>query len=355
MMDVVHREAATSYRFATNSLAMVDAEPRIVEPRSSRCRILLIGDSFTEGYGVGWESSYVGILAEWWKRYDIDLLNAGVIGYSPSIYYRKVRHLIEDVGLKFDALFVAIDMSDIKDEWANYDMDGEERVVHITRDFPAEPVRNPTVADRMIFAVIDNSLTAHLVFEIISRSPLKPDFHAYGSAEAPPIDLRQDRPRAPLRSTTSDLTGLLKTLSVDGSSIDRLPMPFVAKYGYWALDHADWLEYGKNGLRVAAERMDRLVALLRRHKIPLSISVHPWQTNLLAGDKESVQVKFWRAWALKRDVGFINLFPAFFREGSEAANADFLKGDFHWNSRGHAIVAEEISRQYDPRSHCRAR
>jgi hypothetical protein len=327
---------------------MVDASPREVALRGSRCRVLLIGDSFTEGYGVGWQVSFAGLLAERWKRRDVELLNAGVSGYAPSIYYRRVRHLIEDVGLKFDAVLVAIDITDIRDEWMNYDMDEKERVVRISRDFPPKFMRPATALDRIVFIAVDNSLAARLTFAIAARWVFRSIYYVDSSPDAPPVDPRPHLP--PLRLPLGDLSA---GLVVSGTSPDRASQTFIGKYGYWTLDRDDWVAYGRDGLQVAAERMDRLVALLRRNNIPLRISVHPWPTNLRAGDVDSVQVQFWREWARQRNVGFIDLFPAFFEVGPEVSRSHFLADEFHWNARGHALVADEIFRRYDPRSDCR--
>src|SRR6185295_4608588 len=45
----------------------------------------------------------------------VDFLNAGVVSYSPTLYYRKVKHLIES-GLQFDEVVVLPDLSDVQDE-----------------------------------------------------------------------------------------------------------------------------------------------------------------------------------------------------------------------------------------------
>src|SRR5262245_19555281 len=55
MMQVHGRVGSAIYPFNTNSLGMVDATARRIEPRASGCRVLVIGDSFTEGFGVGWD------------------------------------------------------------------------------------------------------------------------------------------------------------------------------------------------------------------------------------------------------------------------------------------------------------
>ena len=58
--------------------------------------MLLLGDSFTEGLGLPFEESFAGRLAARLAERDVEVLNAGVVSYSPSIHHRKTQHLIED-------------------------------------------------------------------------------------------------------------------------------------------------------------------------------------------------------------------------------------------------------------------
>jgi hypothetical protein len=345
LVDVAHRAGGQNYRVVSNSLGMIDGQRRTIDLNS---------DSFTEGYGVGWTASFAGLLAERWKDADIEVLNAGVSSYSPTIYYRRIKHLIEAERVEFDALFVAIDITDAVDDQLNYDLDDAERVVQVSDDY-YPPLRDPTLKDRIAFALVDNSLTAHLIYLAILRTRFIPSYAAVDPLRIPLMDLRKDRKRTDLQWIFDDPSDLLEPLTVKGKYTSRRLGPWASKYGYWMLDRDDWMEFGKLGLRTGAERMDRLLKLLRQHNIPLTISVHPWQSILFAGEREPVNVKFWRGWAERRGVGFINLFPAFFNAGPAAAETHFLAGDFHWNSRGHALVADEISRVYNPRKHCRPR
>ena len=54
----------------------------------------------------------------------IEVLNAGLSSYSPIIYLKKLRWLI-DQGYEFDEAVVYVDISDIQDEGFNYSYDAE--------------------------------------------------------------------------------------------------------------------------------------------------------------------------------------------------------------------------------------
>jgi hypothetical protein len=84
-------------------------------------RVLLMGDSFAEGLGVDFEDSFAGMLySAGMSRPDkIEFLDAGVISYSPVLYYRKTKSLLER-GFHFDEVVVFSDISDVRDEATGY-------------------------------------------------------------------------------------------------------------------------------------------------------------------------------------------------------------------------------------------
>ena len=101
----------------TNSLGFLDGSVRTVPLASEQRRVLLMGDSITEGYGVPFDQSFAGVLADQLGAEGVEVLNAAVLSYSPKLYYLKTKYLIEEVGLDFDALYVFIDISDVQDEF----------------------------------------------------------------------------------------------------------------------------------------------------------------------------------------------------------------------------------------------
>ncbi|MCK6452155.1 MAG: SGNH/GDSL hydrolase family protein [Alphaproteobacteria bacterium] len=346
MMAVHSRAGPIIYPFNTNSLGMVDAEPRRVDVKGGGCRVLVIGDSFTEGFGVGWDKSFAGILARRWSGQGIELLNAGVVTYSPSIYYRKIRHLVEEVGLRFDAVLAFIDMSDASDEWHSYDLNAAGNVVAIGGVAQIPPMREPKWLDHLWYRAQDNSLLLHLAKDL------------YGALT------RKAPTRPPPRPSLPHLPPLPLPLGRIGvpAPID-VPPPQVAEFdgminignGRWTVDPHLWNEYGRDGALVGAERMDRLLLLLRARSIPLAIAVYPWPDQLFAGDRDSAQRRFWGEWARTRGAGFIDLFPAFFAapDARAAIHRYYIAGDFHWNAAGHALVADTVGRAYEPRRFCK--
>lgn len=349
MMDVKVRVGPEVYDFATNSLAMVDAKPREIDPAANACRYLVIGDSFTEGFGVGWDRSFVGQLAKRWRINGVDVLNAGVVSYSPTIYYRRIKHLIEDVKLQFGAVLVMVDVGDASDEWRSYDLDAQGNVTPIGRVWQLHAMDDPNWRDYVRFWVQDNSVIAQVVKDLRQkmrrprppavakeppappvphRPPIKPPL---GEVEVPP----------PMADAPPPPVGFTNTLGVEN--------------GRWTLDQEAWATWGRNGLVVAAERMDRLALLLRQHGIKLTVAVYPWPDQVFAGDLDSAQRVFWRNWARTRNVDFVDLFPPFFtaEDRLETVRQYFMPGDFHWNAAGNALIARQLDQAIEPRRACR--
>jgi len=103
------------YQFSTNSLGFIDDASRHInaaEPR--KYRIVFIGDSFTEGVGVAFKKTFVGIIQRK-LRNKAEVLNAGVSSYCPKLEFLKLRYLMEK-GFRFNELFLCIDQSDMQDE-----------------------------------------------------------------------------------------------------------------------------------------------------------------------------------------------------------------------------------------------
>jgi hypothetical protein len=119
--DGYDRYGERRYRLITNSLGFKDGAVRVVPTTSASRRILMIGDSFTEGIGLRFEDTFVGMLARAGKQGadQTDYLNAAVASYSPALYYKKIKYLVDN-GYSFDEVVVLPDLSDIQDEATSY-------------------------------------------------------------------------------------------------------------------------------------------------------------------------------------------------------------------------------------------
>jgi hypothetical protein len=286
------RWGGETYPFFTNSLGFRDARVRHVPARSEALRVLFLGDSFTEGIGVVYPETYVGRLASELGERHIEVLNAAVASYSPIIYARKLRYLLEDADVRVDYLVVAIDPSDVADESLEYTADSTGAVVKRYRE-TGRSWREILKYNSLLFRVAD-----------VTRSLLRDRVVEAERWELAALDRRSD----------------------------------------WTFDRRAFDRYGAEGLRLATIHMDEVLALARRHDMGVAVLVYPWPAQIMAGDSASIQVEHWQNWARERQVPFFNLFPAFFADANppQTIRRNFIPHDTHWNSEGHALVTRNL-------------
>lgn len=299
------------YPLITNSLGFKDASAREVPLKSASRRILLIGDSFAEGIGMRFEDSFAGRLQRAGEaRSDkIEFLNAGVASYSPSIYYRKIRYLLES-GLAFDEVVVFSDTSDVTDEATSYfciDEDPKYRAYCTASEGSRQPEAGVKKSEFFIDRfVITNRLRISLKRWIQS--------------------LRGNRKQA--LSTDRNRIGW----SIRGFDVSAETRPLGAE----------------GGIARSLQNMGRLADLLAARNIPLSIVVYPWAQQIAQGDRDSRQVALWREFCEKRCKRFIDLYPVLFAEAEKDRNwyeRLYIVGDDHFSAEGNALVAREVEKR----------
>jgi hypothetical protein len=299
------------YRLITDSLGFKDASVRNVPLKSVSRRVLLIGDSFAEGIGMSFEDSFAGQLyrAGQERSEKIEFLNAGVASYFPSIYYRKIKYLLES-GLRFDEVVLFSDTSDVTDEATSYfciDEDPKYRAHCSSAEGAAQPEAAPPkktdfFIDRF---VVTNRVRIYLKRSIQSflgnrRRSINTD-HARIGWTIPGLDVASD----------------YKPLGVEG------------------------------GIARSLQNMRALADLLAARNIPLTIVVYPWAQQLAQGDRDSRQVSLWREFCQGRCKAFINLYPVFF--AATEADKDwyehlFILGDDHFSAEGNRFMFREMAR-----------
>ncbi len=334
------------YHITTNSLGFKDRSRRVVPLATNRRRVLLLGDSFTEGIGLNYEDSYAGRIAADLGREGIEVLNAAVTSYSPAIYYSKTRYLLEMVGLQITDAVVFIDISDAQDEAQYYDVHADG---HVTRMRDAQPGRG-----------VDFEIGEDAGPPVLPPSTLAADRHVARTIETPQPSASVHAETVSERPTSA-WTSSLKHHSIVFRALDALDewrssrtatLSFPQgnpRRALWTIDDRDYEAFGRTGLRLGARHMDALVALLRRHGIPLTVVVYPWPEQLRYDTADSIQVNFWRRWAGSRGVRFIDLFAPFFRESdrSRTIRRFYIAGDVHFNRDGAKVIASEFVAQWN--------
>ena len=299
------------YPVYTNSLGFRDKGTNKIPLKSDRYRILFIGDSFTEGVGVPYEETFVGILEASYGK-TIDILNAGVASYSPIIYYRKVKFLIEDIKLIFDELFVVLDISDVTNDSIGFMNDENGNVISNARydewdsshgsEFIRKKKNGRCLRAKIERVLRRDTLLAYWLFRTISRyfweMPILDDFYAVNSS-----------------------------------------------MGMWPYDDSLFQSYARDGIHEMKANMEKLYRLCRENNIKMSVSIHPWPDQIARNDLNCIYVKIWEKWCRERQIDFYNLFPYFINHRLDARNTldtYFIRGDIHWNKAGHNLAANAI-------------
>jgi lysophospholipase L1-like esterase len=305
------------YPLYTNNLGFKDGMVRNVPAKSDVHRVLLIGDSFTEGVGMSFEDSFAGLLY-WAGRAHaekIEFLNAGVTLYSPVIYFHKIKFLLES-GLKFDEVIVFLDISDIAEEATKYFCidDDPQYKRYCDVDDALDANRALDATERLKGWIRQNLVVLYRTRLMIRRQIEQwrgDDFNAKGV-------LALDSPENAESSWT-----------FSGSTTSYPPLGL------------------EGGIARALKNMQALADLLAEHGIPMTIVVYPWPVQLAHDDRDSRHAAIWRKFCVKNCKAFINLFPAFF--AAKDAHADwyelfFINGDVHFSAKGHALVFRELSK-----------
>jgi len=281
------------YTINTNSLGFKDKKPRDISLKKSNERILIIGDSLTEGIGYEYRDTFAGIIDKKLKEKNIDVLNAGVSSYSPIIYLRKVQHLL-DKGLEFNHLIVFLDISDIEDESTQYMFDANNNVIYQ----PNAKYLNPGNKIKQFFD--EKTILISTIRKLIQKEKKE------------------------------------KTIKLEQAlNLNR---------GLWSIKENVYNDYAEKGLKQANKHMTMLATLLKNKNIKLTLAVYPWPDQIFYKDLNSIQVSYWKKWAQKNNTAFINLFPIFINstDPKEIIKKYYILGDVHWNKEGHKLVAKSV-------------
>lgn len=289
----------------SNSLGLRDGERRKVVPVADQPRLLLVGDSFTEGVGVPWEETFAGRLQAALKPRGVEVLNAGVASYTPLLERIKVRYLYEQEGLRFDRLILFLDLSDLKD-----DLFYEEDELGRARLIPYGPFASQAGWGLWVERLSD-----------FSETRIEPNFILLGALAR--------NLKIPLRQASR------KELGAQGI-FTGLP-DFVRDYE-WGTSPLQ--EITERGMKKCGKNLAGLVDYLRARGIPMTLVIYRWPQYRMPAEGESRYQQHWRKWAGEQGVNFIDLFRLF--DGREPIAQWHLPGDDHWSARGHEEVAKAL-------------
>ncbi len=307
------RWGSDPYQFYTNNLGFRDDHIRTVPLTDSKPRILVLGDSFTEGK-VPWNDSYVGQLAARFPQYDF--LNGGIASYSPSNYFNVAR-MVLNAGYDIDEVIVFIDISDVSDEAAFYrDVDNSGAVTGPLSQHPADTTYSKLRQFTARHVLLTNGIIQFFEKKLVDHG----FFHLNDSRYGDEFDME-----------------------LSAWTYRKVNEKLACPAGYAPLG-------AEGGIAKEKAKMTRLWQELQARNIPISVVVYPWPAQILHDSVDSRQVLIWRDWCEGKCKRFVSLFPQFLALKQKCPAGEpgcwyltyFIFGDNHYNAAGNAVVADAV-------------
>ena len=288
-----------NYQLCTNKINLrIDCKD--IGKKIQDYEILFIGDSFTEGVGLPYEETFVGIFE---KRTNFKIANLAVSGYSPFSYYNKILSYQKKINFqKIKEVIVFIDISDNRD-----DLFLKRNEINKQKN-DIENKKNTFFISLKNFSKKTFPLTYEILFQIKNY---------------------------------------------------KLPTPryrYVQSYGKSAWTYSEKFSgYDfREGIKKNIYYMEKLYKFLKSRNIKLSVAIYPWPNTLIYDNVFSSHVKIWKDFCLNKCHNFIDYFPIFFenkkslnlKEAKNKIDKYYLKYDMHFNSVGHKKISEPLINLY---------
>ena len=317
-------------RFTTSSLGLRDREYPMPKPAST-FRILMLGDSFTEGGGLENEETVAKVVETGLRRGGcgnaVEVINAGHASYSPILQYLLLR----DVGVRLqpDLVVVNFDMTDVHDDFvrtriARLDASGLPVAVAPDRRLETWLIM-PPVLPRPLRALEDR-MARLAVYQALRKS--KPGIWLFG--------------RFTLSQTQIETKGLIGDL----------------RYDRLALARDDDFPDVREGWALTRRYLAGIHDLARRHGAGLALVVYPhaYQVSATASPVGRVRMGMGpglfgspRPFAMLEEIGTRERIPVInlltlFREREPGQGPLFRERDFHHTKAGAAVFGEGVLR-----------
>lgn len=263
-----------------------------------------IGDSFTEGIGLEYKDTFVGMFEKFTK---FQTVNLGVSSYSPHIYKNKVIYLLDNKIINFNHLIVAVDLSDLND-------DKSFNKINLSRENLAE-INNKKYSEF-------NSLSEK-IFQI--KVFLKNNF-----------------------IITDYLTRQIWWLGIRG-----LFQNYSNHYIAYNNRNSSWgymqESTEQKNLNFMVNNMLDLSRYLKKKKIKLTLMIYPHPASILYDSKSSLYKKTWEEFCNVHCDNFIDSFSIFFDfniNKDQLIDKFYINGDVHFNKNGNNFLFLNLIKNY---------
>ncbi len=291
---------------------------------------VFLGDSFTYGEGE-WEESFVGLFEKKQKK---QLFNCGVPSYSPSVYLYQYKKAIVTGKLKTKhKVIICLDISDVQDEstrWYYPDKffrnQDENGIV-----FPI--LMKEAIQRRMLEAAqskTNKSNNSTSIKQFVSNNMLLTSY-IY-------VSLKKIFYKKELAAERDSLFEANKFLNRSG--ITHIP--------WKQLDSASEMGYQPIGVSGGIQKIEKALldikGLVQKNNAEVYLVVYPWPAQLLVDQLVFNWESYWKSFAIKNNMYYINCFESFREKITQGANPQtfYIENDIHFNKHGNEIIANKI-------------
>ena len=269
--------------------------------------IIFLGDSFTYGLGLSYEDTYIGYLEE--KNLNYNLLNYGVIGYSPSVYHYQLNEIISSK-VNFDKIILTLDISDFAEESSQWSYENDDKFPTRINGFEKEVESKANFKER-------NFKASRFVASKINNFFRNIKLIFFKSV--------REKNKIPGRS---EMGRFLYTDIKDTDQILWSPLGF------------------ERGVKKIEEKIKIISTLAKSSNAEFYILIWPWPDTLRFGQKKFNLEKFSKDLCIKSDcqkvINVIAEFENIKKTDKNWLNNLFIHGDLHTNKLGNQVIGETI-------------
>ena len=310
------------YQIFTNNLGFKDKNNRKINFKNRN--LLFIGDSFTEGVGIKYEDTFVGLIESKLKEKNdnIEILNAGVQSYSTSIYLSKIHYLLNIKKLPITDIVVVVSGGDIFDDAYKY--------LNVDENFILNHVDHK---NKIVINLINFFKSNTLIYQVISRiTPPKVIPGLIKSLFIKKTSLNYNEKENEL-------------LKISNDEISKMSFLYLQDYNYlFSKDEFD--RWGKNAIDKSINNLKELSKIVEKKNINLNI-FYLYEPAIILREPDIAVLTYIKD-SFKsletNSVRFFELNDYFkgYKDKYEVYKNLFFINDIHLNKKGNKLVFEEI-------------
>ena len=304
------QRTAKTYDVLTDENGYRISTKKIVDRKKKDNAIVVLGDSYSYGYGLNYEVTTVGLLEN--KNNNYEFFNLSVPGYSPVILKYKLQQLLQS-GIKPKKIIYLMDYTDVYEE-ANAWIQMKE-------------FEYPVISDKKRYEEVKKNYNFKNNFKI-SRLLI--------------YNLNKS-----IRNIKKDINK--KKFEADDKIIGSTSWANFTYKPYEELDKKFWsknnFKVGINNIKTNIKEISEMANMINSE---FYIVIYPWPETLEYGEKFFSWQKFGSELCqFTNCTKLINAFPKFNKIKNQFSywkKEIYILQDLHLNENGHRLLAEIIHR-----------